>query len=123
MSEVSIQNIIRGYESVLEKADIVAKEAVVEQMIKDTDEFVPYANGRLAKSVRPLPNGSGYTYSVDYASYAFNPKTPQGRDKKYSKLVHPKAQGLPYKAAENEHYDEWVKLYKEAYERYVREHT
>lgn len=123
MAEVSIKNLIRGYESVLEKADIVAKEAVVQRMIKDTDEYVPYVNGRLANSVSVLPKGSGYTYTAEYASYAFNPKTELGKDKKYTKLVHPKAQGLPYKAAEKEHYDEWVELYKEVYEKYVREHT
>lgn len=96
----------------LKEADKKARDVVIEQMIQDTDEFVPYKTGELSQSVEKLPLANGFLYDTEYASYAFDPIAPSGVKKKYTKDVHPKAQGYPFKAASNEHFNDWVDLYE-----------
>lgn len=96
----------------LEEADKKARDVVIEQMIQDTDEFVPYKTGKLSRSVEKLPAANGFMYNTEYASYAFDPIAPSGVKKKYTKDVHPKAQGYPFEAASEEHFNDWVDLYE-----------
>ena len=82
---------------------------LVSNIKKDTNKFVPYKNGNLAKNVQDTPKG--YMYSEDYASYAFNPVSSSGVAKHYTKDVHMQAQGNPVDASEREFAKEWADQY------------
>lgn len=115
MPKVSIStvfgNILKEINVDLKEADSKARDVVIERMIKDTDEFVPYLTGETSRSVSKLPANGGFQYNTPYASYAFEPVAPSGVRKKYTTDVHPKAQGYPFEAAQEEHLDEWLDLY------------
>jgi len=90
-----------------------AKQKVLEQIVKDTDEFVPYKTGTLAKNVTVSPEKSSITYEEEYASFAFDPIAPSGVPKQYTKDTHPNAQGYPFEAAADQHGMEWARLFRE----------
>ena len=82
---------------------------LVDTVIKDTDQFVPYKNGSLSKNTVKTP--TGYSYNTNYASYAFNPIAPSGVPKNYTKTVHIQAQGNPVDVSEREYAKKWEEQY------------
>lgn len=95
------------------KAQIKARDTVLDEVIKDTDEYVPYYSGKLSKSVHKLPKAKGIIYTAPYAKYAFEPVAPSGKRKEYNKSKHPKAQGYPLKKSKEVNLEKWKKLYLE----------
>lgn len=88
-----------------------AKSSVLSQMIEDTDRYVPYDTGELAKSVSKSPNLDGFDYSVPYASFAFDPIAPSGKPKIYNTTSHYDAQGNPWEPAFEENKDKYEDLF------------
>lgn len=82
---------------------------LVDTVIKDTDQFVPYKNGSLSKNIEKNP--TGYSYNTNYASYAFNPIAPSGVPKNYTKTTHIQAQGNPVDVSEREYAKKWADQY------------
>lgn len=91
--------------------DKEAKEKVLKQIVKDTDEYVPYKTGKLSSNVEVKPISSEIVYKEEYASFAFEPVSRSGKPKKYSVERHSNAQGYPLQAAEKENSDKWAELY------------
>lgn len=89
----------------------LAREKVLNRIIKDTDEYVPYKTGKLAESAEARPVSSEIVYKEGYASFAFDPVSRSGKPKEYSVERNQKAQGYPIQAAEKEHDKEWAELY------------
>jgi hypothetical protein len=87
-----------------------AKEAVLKQIVADTEDYIPYKTGKLTESVGINLEDDSIYYDTAYAGYAFYP-TYQGKPKVYNQSVHSKAQGYPYRASEEEHIEEWAKLF------------
>lgn len=90
-----------------------AKKKVIEQVIKDTDPYVPYKTGALSSNISSNPSEGKFTYEEEYTSFAFNPIAPSGVPKQYTKTVHTEAQGFPFEKAVQEHDIEWVELFRE----------
>lgn len=88
-----------------------AKSSVLSQMIEDTDRYVPYDTGELAKSVSKSPNLDGFDYSVPYASFAFDPISPSGKPKSYNTDNHYDAQGNPWEPAFDENKDKYEDMF------------
>lgn len=89
-----------------------AKKAVLEQIVKDTEDYIPYKTGKLTESVGIDTEEGVISYDTSYAGYAFYP-TYQGKPKVYNQSVHSKAQGYPYRASEEDNLAKWTELFKE----------
>lgn len=88
-----------------------AKQAVFEQMQKDTEPYVPYKTGNLNQSAYIEPSNNIIGWRADYASFAFNPIAPSGAYKNYTKTVHEEARGFPFGYAYGEKVKEWGDLF------------
>ena len=49
-----------------------ARKSLCEEIIHDTENFVPYDTGKLSSSVTILDNGKQIAYTADYAEYVNN---------------------------------------------------
>lgn len=107
---ISYDNIIDKLEKSVNRNMESARKAVMTQIAKDTDEYIPYKTGRLSKNIELTESTLAYT--EDYASYAFNPISPSGVPKQYSKKVHEKAQGYPLQKSYNENDEKWAELFR-----------
>ena len=101
--------IIEEVQKTIDKNKEQAYRNLVNNIKKDTDQFVPYKHGNLAKNVQDTPKG--YMYAESYANYAFNPVTSSGKPKNYTKDVHMHAQGNPVDASEREYAKKWADQY------------
>lgn len=101
--------ITSGIKSQIEANKPKAYTHLVDTIIKDTNQFVPYKNGSLSRNIEKNP--TGYSYNTNYASYAFNPIAPSGTQKKYTKTVHTQAQGNPVDVSEREYAKKWADQY------------
>lgn len=104
-----VGNLVKKVNSNLESA----KKATLERIVKDTEPYVPYKTGNLNDNVTVNTSASSFTYEAEYASYAFDPISPSGKPKQYTKEVHPQAQGYPFEKAVNEHDVDWVETFRE----------
>lgn len=119
--------LIRGFDSLYrriapkifidkaKRASEIARSRVLEEMIKDTDVYVPYSTGKTSQSVTRFPGNNGFEYTTDYAKYAFNPIDPSGKPKVYNTEHHEKAQGNPIQASTEANRDRWLQMYKEIF--------
>ncbi len=110
---IFLDNLIEDITQKVKANEERAKQKVLEQIVKDTDEFVPYKTGSLAKNVTVNPEKSSITYEEEYASFAFDPIAPSGVPKQYTKDVHPNAQGYPFEVSADKHGMEWAQLFRE----------
>ena len=92
--------------------EVTAKDKVLKQIVKDTDDYVPYRTGKLSSDVSINTNDSSITYNQNYASYAFDPDSKDGSPKTYSKSVHKNAQGYPLEASSDDFSYKWAELYR-----------
>lgn len=80
-----------------------AKGKLITDIIKDTDEFVPYDTGKLSKSVT-LKNDV-IEWTADYAEYVYNmPETNN-----FNKTHHPKATSNWIDASIAQNYSKWLR--------------
>lgn len=96
----------------VEKALPAAKNAVLHQMLEDTEPYIPYKTGRLTENGGVDLENDQIVYDLPYAAFAFNP-TYRGRPKVYDTSKHPLAQGNPYQASTEYNKEEWIRLFKE----------
>lgn len=101
--------VLEEVQKTIDKNKEQAYRNLVNNIKNDTDPYVPYKHGNLAKNVQDTPKG--YMYAEDYASYAFNPTTPSGKPKNYTKDVHIQAQGNPVDVSERELAKKWADQY------------
>lgn len=92
---------------------IRAQRETMKRVLGDTDEYVPYKTGNLAKTASILPSNDGVLYPAEYASYAFNPTANSGKAKEYNTSVHSKATGNPFEASYDDNGDAWAELFAE----------
>lgn len=115
MSDANISSkvnvLVKEVESTVLSHASSAKSAVLSQMIEDTDRYVPYDTGELAKSVSKSPNLDGFDYSAPYASFAFDPIAPSGKPKVYNTDNHYDAQGNPWEASFDENMDKYEDMF------------
>lgn len=90
-----------------------AKAVTLRKIVGDVDPFVPYKTGKLSESVEINDTASSFTYTAEYASFAFDPDSPSGTPKNYNHSVHVKATGNPVEAAQQVHDEEWGEFFKE----------
>ena len=91
----------------VDKALSKAQAALDEQVLKDSNYFIPYDTGELMRSsLRSSRIGEGLiVWNTPYARRLYyNPQY------NFSKDQNPNAQGLWFEAAKAIHYPEWVKL-------------
>jgi hypothetical protein len=93
-----------------------ARKKLLDKVIEDTDEFVPYKTGKLSKNVVANTTTNEVIYQEEYASYAFNPIAPSGVPKQYNHEVHPNAQGYPMQKSIAEHEEDWLELFRKEVE-------
>lgn len=98
--------VIEEVQKTIDKNKEQAYRNLVDNIKKDTEQFIPYKHGNLSKNVQDTPNG--YMYAESYASYAFNPIAASGKPKNYTKDVHMHAQGNPVDASEREYDKKWA---------------
>ena len=101
--------VVEDIQKTIDKNKEQAYRNLVNNIKKDTDQFVPYKHGNLAKNVQDTPKG--YMYAESYANYAFNPIAQSGMSKNYTKDVHMHAQGNPVDASEREYAKKWADQY------------
>lgn len=101
--------VLEEVQKTIDKNKEQAYRNLVNNIKNDTDPYVPYKHGNLAKNVQDTPKG--YMYTEDYASYAFNPTAPSGKPKNYTKDVHIQAQGNPVDVSEREFAKKWADQY------------
>lgn len=91
----------------VDKAVSAAQVALDQQVLKDSNFFIPFDTGELMRSsLRHSKIGEGLiVWNTPYARRLYyNPQY------NFSKDVNPNAQGLWFEAAKAKHYHEWVKL-------------
>lgn len=109
-NSLDIANIvIEEIQKTIDKNKEQAYRNLVNNIKKDTEQFVPYKTGNLAKNVQDTPKG--YMYAENYASYALNPIAPSGKPKNYTKNVHMQAQGNTVDVSEREFAKKWADQY------------
>lgn len=96
-------------EQAMERNRETAFHNLVETIERETDKLVPYRTGNLASSVAETP--TGFKYSANYASFAFDPTSKSGKPKNYIKSVHPFAQGNPVEKSYNDNSKAWAEQY------------
>lgn len=111
-----------------------AESIVGQQVIKDTEPFVPALTGSL--TIRTRLDGNKIIYPGPYARFLYygkvmvDPQTgstfaPKGgtkvltnRDLVFSKAMHPQAQSHWFEASKAQNLDKWVRIAKKAVEKF-----
>lgn len=97
----------------INKNTLRANRAVLDELQKDAEPYVPYLTGHLNSNVHQDPANGIIEYTASYAAYAFEPNTPFGTPKKYTTDVHSEARGFPVEYAvqqnSNKYMNLWVK--------------
>lgn len=86
-----------------------ARKELCDEIIKDTEEFVPYDTGYLSSSATVLNNGRNISYTADYAEYVNN--MPESNN--FDKSVHGKATSNWFEASMILNRDKWLSNFKE----------
>ncbi|WJQ02860.1 minor capsid protein [Geobacillus stearothermophilus] len=90
-----------------------AQHALDQQVLKDSNYFIPFDTGELMRSsLRASQIGQGLiVWDTPYARRLYyNPQYNFRKDK------NPNAQGLWFEAAKTQHYQEWVELAQKAFD-------
>ena len=111
-----------------------AESIVGQQVIKDTEPFVPALTGSL--TIRTRLDGNKITYPGPYARFLYygkvmvDPQTgstfaPKGgtkvltnRDLVFSKAMHPQAQSHWFEASKAQNLDKWIRIAEKAVEKF-----
>lgn len=85
------------------------------RIFEDTDPYVPYKTGFLSENLQWKIEGARVEveYVASYAPYAFNPIAPSGKEKNYTKTVHPEARGEPLAYSFSVNEDKWAEYFVE----------
>lgn len=82
---------------------------LLDDIIKDTDKYVPYKSGALSRSVTKVSDG--IEYRKPYASYIFNGVSKSGKPLKYNTSTHNKAASHPLHRALDENIERYTRKY------------
>lgn len=85
-----------------------AKQKILKQILKDSEQYIPYKTGKLANSAKPVFEPDGIAFTAPYASFALDGVAPSGKPKVYSKSHNTKATSDPIGAAFEVNEDEWI---------------
>ena len=94
--------------STSERVDM-ARKSLCEEIIHDTENFVPYDTGKLSSSAKILDNGKRIAYTADYAEYVNN--MPESNNFNRSKHTQATSHWLDASIALNR--DKWLSNFKE----------
>lgn len=108
ISKIGYQ-IVSDLKSTVNSNKSKAYNNLLDDIIRDTDEYVPYKSGALSKSVTKLPDG--IEYRKPYASYIFNGVSKSGKPLKYTTSTHNKATSHPLQKALNENIEKYTRKY------------
>lgn len=84
-----------------------ANSELCKMIIADTDRFVPYDTGNLAKKVRVLSGNTGVEYYADYAEYV----NVMPESNNFTRTTHPDATSHWGDASIAVNRDKWVREY------------
>lgn len=87
----------------------IARKSLCEEIIHDTENFVPYDTGKLSGSATILDNGKQVAYTADYAEYVNN--MPESNNFDRSNHTHATSHWLDASMALNK--DKWLSNFKE----------
>ena len=111
-----------------------AESIVGQQVIKDTEPFVPALTGSL--TIRTRLDGNKIIYTGPYARFLYygkvmvdpqtgSPFAPKGgtkvltnRDLVFSKAMHPQAQSHWFEASKAQNLDKWIRIAEKAVEKF-----
>ena len=86
-----------------------ARKLLCEEVIHDTENFVPYDTGKLSSSATILDNGKKIAYTADYAEYVNN--MPESNNFNRSSHTQATSHWLDASIALNR--DKWLSNFKE----------
>lgn len=104
---------LRGALSVIiskstDKRVISARRALANEIIKDTEDFVPYDTGALSSSAKVLNDGKTIAYTADYAEYVNN--MPESYN--FDRSTHTQATSNWFDACVTLNRDKWLSNFK-----------
>lgn len=85
-----------------------ARKQLCEEIIKDTEDFVPYDTGYLSSSATILDNGKQIAYTADYAEYVN--EMPESNN--FDRSIHSQATSNWFNASMNINRDKWLDNFK-----------
>ena len=86
-----------------------ARKSLCEEIIHDTENFVPYDTGKLSSSSKILDNGKRIAYTADYAEYVNN--MPESNN--FNRSIHTQAISHWLDASIALNRDKWLSNFKE----------
>lgn len=86
-----------------------ARKSLCEEIIHDTEDFVPYDTGKLSNSATILDNGKQIAYTADYAEYVN--EMPSSNN--FDKSVNSQATSHWLDASITLNRDKWLSNFKE----------
>lgn len=86
-----------------------ARKSLCEEIIHNTEDFVPYDTGNLSNSATILDNGNQIAYTAEYAEYVNELPTSSNFDKS----VHSQATSSWVDASITLNRDKWLSNFKE----------
>lgn len=108
VSKIGYQ-IVSDLKNTIESNKSNAYNSLLDDIIKDTDKYVPYKSGALSKSVTKVSDG--IEYRKPYASYIFNGVSKSGKPLKYNTSTHSKAASHPLHRALDENIERYTRKY------------
>lgn len=85
-----------------------ARRLLCEEIIRDTEDFVPYDTGKLSSSVTITNHNKNIAYTADYAEYVNN--MPESNN--FDRSVHSKATSNWFEASLALNRDKWLDNFK-----------
>lgn len=129
MSDIKVDT--RGIMPLIARIDPAREKmahAVAIQVMKDTDKYVPFLTGNLARRARV--NGSKIIYGGPYARYLHEgkvmegplhgPKHATGKDLIYTKQHHQQAGAKWFDRSKADNLPKWQEVSKKAFLKYVK---
>lgn len=86
-----------------------ARKSLCEEIIHDTENFVPYDTGKLSSSAKILDNNKRIAYTADYAEYVNN--MPESNN--FNRSIHTQATSHWLNASIALNRDKWLSNFKE----------
>lgn len=108
VSKIGYQ-IVSDLKNTVESNKSNAYNNLLDDIIKDTDKYVPYKSGALSRSVTKVSDG--IEYRKPYASYIFNGVSKSGKPLKYNTSTHNKATSHPLHRALDENIERYTRKY------------
>lgn len=86
-----------------------ARKSLCEEIIRDTENFVPYDTGKLSSSATILDNGKQIAYTADYAEYV----NEMSESNNFNRSNHTQATSHWLDASIALNRDKWLSNFKE----------